>query len=169
MAGRQRVHRYETRCRWRGSTAGGYAAYSRTHTAGATSAAVELTLASDPAFRGDPSLLNPEQLLVISASSCQLLSFLAIAARAGLDVREYDDAAEGLMPEDDEPVRITEIVLRPRIVVGPGTDVERVRAFCEQAHHECYVANSLRTEVRVEPEIVVRDGEMGVTAAGPVG
>lgn len=158
MAVRHRVHRYETRCRWRGSTADGYAAYSRTHTAGATPAAAELTLASDPAFRGDPSLLNPEQLLVISASSCQLLSFLSIAARAGVDVLEYDDAAEGVMPEDDEPVRLTAIVLRPRIVVGPGTDIERVLAFCEQAHHECYIASSLRTEVRVEAEVVVDDG-----------
>lgn len=155
MAVRHRVHHYQTRCHWRGSTGGGYAAYSRTHTAGATPAAAELTLASDPAFRGDPALLNPEQLLVISASSCQLLSFLSIAARAGVEVLEYDDAAEGTMPEDDEPVRITSIVLRPRIVVGQGTDVERVLAFCEQAHHECYVANSLRTEVRVEAEVVV--------------
>lgn len=155
MAVRHRVHHYQTRCRWRGSTGGGYAAYSRTHTAGATPAAAELTLASDPAFRGDPSLLNPEQLLVISASSCQLLSFLSIAARAGMEVLEYDDAAEGTMPEDDEPVRITKIVLRPRIVVGPGTDVARVLAFCEQAHQECYIANSLRTEVRVEAEVVV--------------
>ena len=159
MAVRHRVHRYETRCRWRGSTGDGYAAYSRTHTAGATPAAAELTLASDPAFRGDPALLNPEQLLVISASSCQLLSFLAIAARAGVVVLEYDDAAEGTMPEDEEPVRITEIVLRPRIVVGPGTDAERVLAFCDQAHRECYVANSLRTEVRLEPEIVVQARE----------
>ena len=158
MAGRHRVHRYETRCHWRGSTADGYAAYSRVHTAGATPAAVQLTLASDPAFRGDPSLLNPEQLLVISASSCQLLSFLAIAAQAGVDVVEYDDAAQAVMPEDDPPIRITSITLRPRIVVGPGTDVGRVGELCEQAHHECYVANSLRTEIRVEPEIVVQEG-----------
>ena len=158
---RHRLHRYETWCRWRGATGGGYAAYSRTHHVGATPAVGELTLSSDPAFRGDPSLLNPEQLLVIGASSCQLLAFLAIAARAGVEVLEYDDAAEGLMPEDDEPVRITAITLRPRIVVGLGANIERVRALCEQAHHECYIANSLRTEVRVEPEIAVRAGAAG--------
>ena len=155
MAVRHRVHRYETRCRWSGSTGGGYGAYSRAHTASAIPADAELMLSSDPVFRGNPALLNPEQLLVMAASSCQLLAFLAIAARAGIEVLEYDDAAEGTMPEDDAPVRITAITLRPRIVVGPGTDVERVRAFCVQAHHECYIANSLRTEIRVEPEVVV--------------
>ena len=157
MAIRHRIHRYETHLNWTGSTGSGYAAYSRAHTASATPAVTELTLSSDPVFRGDPALFSPEQLLVIAASSCQLLSFLAIAARAGIDVVAYDDAAEEVMPEDDEPVRITTIALRPRIVVGPGTAVERVRAFCDQAHHECYVANSLRTEIRVEPEIVVRE------------
>jgi organic hydroperoxide reductase OsmC/OhrA len=156
MAIRHRVHRYRTTLRWRGSTGAGYAAYSRAHTATATPAEVTLTLASDPAFRGDPRLLNPEQLVVIAASSCQLLSFLAIAARAGVEVLEYEDDAEGTMPEDDEPVRIASIVLRPRIAVAAGVDPDRVVAFCEQAHHECYVANSLRTEVRVEPEIVVQ-------------
>jgi organic hydroperoxide reductase OsmC/OhrA len=157
MAIRHRVHRYQTTVRWHGSTGGGYAAYSRAHAATATPAEAELTLTADPAFRGDPRLLSPEQLVVIAASSCQLLSFLAIAARAGVDVLEYEDAAEGTMPEGDEPVRITLIVLRPRIVVASDVDPARIAAFCEQAHHECYVANSLRTEVRVEPEIVVRE------------
>jgi organic hydroperoxide reductase OsmC/OhrA len=158
MAIRHRVHHYQATVQWRGSTSAGYAAYPRTLTATAVPAEAELTLASDPAFRGDPRLLNPEQLVVIAASSCQLLSFLAIAARAGVDVLEYEDAAEGTMPDDDEPVRITSIVLRPRIVVAAGVEPARIAAFCEQAHHECYVANSLRTEVRVEPEIVVRNG-----------
>src|SRR5688572_16440571 len=132
MAIRHRVHHYQTNVHWRGSTGAGYAAYSRAHTATATPAEATLTLSSDPGFRGDPALLNPEQLLVISASSCQLLSFLAIAALAGVEVLAYEDAAEATMPEEDEPVRITEIVLRPRIVIGDGVDPARILAFCEQ-------------------------------------
>jgi organic hydroperoxide reductase OsmC/OhrA len=148
-----RVHRYEAECRWEGSTGVGYEAYDRSHTARAAPAPAALELSSDPAFRGRPELLNPEQLVVLAASSCQLLSFLAIAARARLDVRRYEDHAEALMPEDDTPVRLTTIVLRPRIHLARGPSEERVRHLVEQAHHECYVANSLRTEVRVEPEI----------------
>lgn len=151
------VHRYRTRVAWSGSTAGGYEAYDRTHSASAPPADTALRLAADPAFLGDPTLLNPEQLVVLAASSCQLLSFLAVAARARLDVRSYEDDAEAEMPEDDRPVRLTTITLRPRVVLGPGPTVDRVRHLLEVAHRECFIANSLRTEVRIEAEITIDD------------
>ena len=94
-------------------------------------------------------------LLVAAASSCQLLSFLAIAARSGVDVLSYSDDAEGVMPEDDPPTRITRIVLRPRIVVAEGSRLERVERIVHKAHEECYIANSLKTAVEVEPQIKV--------------
>jgi organic hydroperoxide reductase OsmC/OhrA len=100
---------------WSGSTGVGYDHYDRGHHARALPAADGIDLSSDPAFRGDPARTNPEQLLVLAASSCQLLSFLAVAARARLDVVAYTDAAEAVMPEDDPPVRITGITLRPHI------------------------------------------------------
>jgi organic hydroperoxide reductase OsmC/OhrA len=147
------THHYQATCSWRGSTAVGYEQYGRGHDATAPPAAAALELSSDRAFRGDPARLNPEQLVVLAASSCQLLSFLAVCARARVDVTAYDDDAVGVMPEDDQPVRITEIVLRPRIVVSPGPAEDRVRHLVEVAHRECYIANSLRTDIRVEPEI----------------
>lgn len=149
------VHRYTARCSWTGTTGAGYARYDRTHDASAPPASASLTLSADPAFRGDPARLNPEQLLVIAASSCQLLSFLAVAARSRLDVLEYHDEAEAEMPEDDPPVRISAIRLRPRIVAS-GTDAERVRRCVETAHRECYVANSVTSTVTVEPTVEVR-------------
>ena len=75
------THTYETRIAWVGSTAGGYRVYSRAHNGVPFPATQELALSADPAFRGSHELLNPEQLLVMAASSCQLLSFLAVAAR----------------------------------------------------------------------------------------
>jgi len=153
--GAARVHRYTATCAWSGSTAAGYDAYDRAHAGTVPPVPGELALSSDPAFGGDPARMNPEQLLVLAASSCQLLSFLAVAARARLDVRAYRDEAEGVMPEDDRPLRITEIVLRPRIVVGPGPPEERVRGLVESAHRLCFIASSLRTDVRVEPEIEI--------------
>lgn len=106
--------------------------------------------------------MNPEQLLVLSASSCQLLSFLAVAARARIDVVDYRDSAEAVMPEDDRPMRITRIVLRPEITVSAsdsaGPTDEKLRHLCEAAHRECFIANSLRTEVVVEPTFSRRDG-----------
>jgi organic hydroperoxide reductase OsmC/OhrA len=146
-------HVYRTSLSWDGSTAGGYGAYDRGHAVEAPPARTVLSLSGDPAFRGDAELLNPEQLLVAAASSCQLLSFLAIAARSGVDVRSYRDEAEGVMPEDDEPTRITRIVLRPAVVVAAGAPEERVLRIVEKAHEECYIANSLSAEVVLEPTV----------------
>lgn len=145
------VHRYAARISWQGSTGSGYEAYDRAHAAAAPPATAALTLASDPAFRGNPDLLNPEQLLVLAASSCQLLSFLAVAARARIDVVAYEDEAEGEMPEDDKPVRLTRIVLRPRVTIAGDVADDRLDHLSEVAHRECFIANSLRTEVVVDP------------------
>jgi organic hydroperoxide reductase OsmC/OhrA len=149
------VHSYATRLAWNGSTAGGYDDYPREHTLSAPPAEQELRLSSDPHFRGDGRLLNPEQLIVAAASSCQLLEFLALAAKARVDVLEYSDEAEGIMDESDEPARIQRIVLRPRIVVGDGASEEKVRRLVDLAHRYCYVANSLRSEIEIEIEAVI--------------
>jgi organic hydroperoxide reductase OsmC/OhrA len=146
------THRYETRLRWSGSTGLGWARYDRTHTAVAPPAEQEVRLTTGES-KGDPRTLNPEQLVVMAASSCQLLMFLHLAAKARIDVVEYEDEALGLMPEDEEPVHITEITLRPRIVVAGEAAEERVRRLVWTAHEHCFVANSLRSYVRLEPRI----------------
>jgi organic hydroperoxide reductase OsmC/OhrA len=151
------VHHYRAACSWSGSTAVGYRDYDRTHTGSAPPAESPLTLSSDPAFLGDPARLNPEQLVVLAAASCQLLSFLAVAARARLDVRDYRDEATATMPEADPPIRLSEIVLRPRITLVAGPTEERVRHLVEVAHRECFIANSLATPVRVQPVIEFLD------------
>jgi organic hydroperoxide reductase OsmC/OhrA len=139
----------------------GYESYDRAHTSSAPPASTGLMLSADPAFLGNPEKLNPEQLVVVAASSCQLLSFLAIAARARVQVLEYDDRAEAEMPEDDKPMRLTKITLRPRIVVGPGVKEERILKFTKMAHKQCYIANSLSTEVVVEPTVEIREKATG--------
>jgi organic hydroperoxide reductase OsmC/OhrA len=148
------IHRYRVACRWRGSTGPGYEAYDRAHEVEAVPAEAALALSSDQAFRGDATLLNPEQLLVMAAASCQLLSFLAVAARARVDVVDYADDAEGEMPEDVEPMRVTRITLRPRIGVRSDVTDDRIRHLVDVAHRECFIANSLTTEVVIEPEVV---------------
>jgi organic hydroperoxide reductase OsmC/OhrA len=145
------VHRYLARCHWAGSTGAGYDAYDRAHRGVVVPAPSAIDLSSDPAFLGDPQRYNPEQLLVLAASSCQLLSFLAVAARARVDVRGYDDEAEGVMPENVKPLRLTAIRLRPTITVESGHSRERLTHLVEVAHRECYIANSLTCEITVEP------------------
>lgn len=151
----QHVHRYVARVAWTGSTADGYDSYSRAHEGTCPPvrpSAQPLPLSADPAFHGDPARLNPEQLVVLAASSCQMLSFLAVAARARVDVLAYEDDAEGEMPEHDRPVGITRITLRPRITVrDPAPADDRLRQLVETAHRHCFVANSLTSEIAIEP------------------
>lgn len=103
--------------------------------------------------KGDPAVLNPEQLLLMAASSCQMLWFLHLAAKARIDVVSYEDDGEALMPEDEDPVRIHEITLRPRIAVNGDASEERVRKLVEQAHAYCFIANSLNSSMRIEPTV----------------
>lgn len=150
------THTYRTTVEWVGSTGVGYDAYDRGHHVTCFPAMTELDLTSDPAFGGNPAQLNPEQLLLASAASCQLLSFLAVAARARIDVVDYRDKASAAMPEDERPMRITAITLRPVITVRrdvtshPASE-DRLRHLVEVAHRECFIANSLRTEITIVP------------------
>ena len=142
------AHGFEARVHWEGSTSVGYERYDRAHLAVAPPAEQELTVTTAEE-RGDPTQLNPEQLVVMAASSCQLLWFLHLAAKARVDVVEYEDMAVALMPDD----WITEIALRPRIVVASDHSEERVRKLVEQAHAHCNIARTLRSELTIEPRI----------------
>ena len=148
--------RYAARVHWSGSTGLGWDGYDRTHTASAPPAEGQIAMTTGES-KGDPRLSNPEQLVVMAASSCQLLWFLDLAAKARIDVVEYSDEAEGEMPES----RLTRIVLRPRIVVASEASEDRVRRLVELAHHECNIANSLIAEVVVEPVIELQSAHRG--------
>jgi uncharacterized OsmC-like protein len=76
-----------------------------------------------------------------------------------VQVLEYEDHAEAHMSEEEKPMRLSRITLRPRIVVGPGVKEERVSRYTEMAHKQCYVANSLKTDVVVEPKVEIREKE----------
>ena len=145
------THTFDVATAWSGST-DDYATYDRTHRV--TTAGGELELSADAAFLGNPERPNPELLLVAAASSCQLLSFLAVAARSGVEVLDYRDDARGLMPEDEHPVRITRITLRPVVTVR-GADPPRVERLLHKAHEQCYIANSLTARIELDPRIDV--------------
>lgn len=150
------VHRYRARCVWTGSTGGGYDTYSRIHQGSCPPATADLTLSADPIFLGDADHLDPEQLVVLAAASCQLLSFLAAAARAGVDVVSYEDDAEARMASHQGGVRLTLVELSPRIVVARADDLLQVHELVEAAHRQCYIANSLRCPVTVDPVVNAR-------------
>jgi len=141
---------------WTGAEQGGtrdYKSYSREYRAD-FDGKPSITGSSDPAFRGDPALHNPEDLLVLALSSCHMLSYLALAALEGLEVVAYEDAASGTMQQEGRGGRFTEVVLQPRVRLAPGSDLTRAEALHEEAHRTCFIANSVNFPVRHEAEVV---------------
>jgi organic hydroperoxide reductase OsmC/OhrA len=149
-------HHFACRLVWTGAERGGttaYEQYSREVRVD-VDGKPPLALSAAPAFRGDPALHNPEDLLVAALSSCHFLSYAALCARSGVTVVGYEDDATGTMDRVDGVVRFTEVVLRPRVTLAPGSDAVKARALHERAHSICFIASSVDFPVRHEPTIV---------------
>lgn len=99
--------------------------------------------------------VDPEEAFVASLSSCHMLWFLSIAAKRGFVVDAYDDDAIGVMAKNAEgKLAMTTVTLRPTVrFVGEKTpDRAEIDAMHHEAHEECFIANSVKTEVRCEPQ-----------------
>ncbi|WP_435103364.1 OsmC family protein [Arhodomonas sp. AD133] len=153
-----RAHSYRIDLEWRGNCGTGtseYRAYSREY-AIAGPGKPELIGSADPAFLGDASHYNPEDLLVASLSACHMLWYLHLCADAGVTVTAYRDDAGGTMEKvADGGIAFTEVVLAPRVTVSPDSDRERAAALHEDAHARCFIARSVNFPVRCRPEIEV--------------
>jgi organic hydroperoxide reductase OsmC/OhrA len=112
---------------------------------------ITLEMSSAPGFRGNSSRANPEQLLVSSLSACHALTYLFLAAKNGVPVVGYADHAEGWLERADGMMRMTRVTLRPRIVVLDGADANKARELVEKAHAQCFIGNSVSTNVSIEP------------------
>jgi organic hydroperoxide reductase OsmC/OhrA len=97
--------------------------------------------------------VDPEEAFVASLSSCHMLFFLSIAAKRGFVVDSYEDEAVGLLGKgDDGKTWMTEVTLRPRVSFhGDAPDADALEQLHHQAHELCYIANSVRTKITVEP------------------
>lgn len=113
---------------------------------------------ADPAFHGDPTLYNPEDLLLSSVAACHMLSYLAVCAHARIGVRSYEDAPVATLARRDGKVRFVDVLLRPKVVLNTGSDIEKARALHEKAHSICVIVNSVNFPVRHEAEVMFSDG-----------
>jgi organic hydroperoxide reductase OsmC/OhrA len=143
--------------RWtRTSTDFTYESYNRAHDMIFKEGAIRVPASSATAFRGDAGRVDPEEAYVASLSSCHMLTFLAICARKRLTVDSYEDDAVGVLEKGSNgKLWVARVTLRPRIVFAPGSLVER-RALAELhhlSHAECFIANSVNTEVTVAPHL----------------
>jgi organic hydroperoxide reductase OsmC/OhrA len=106
------------------------------------------------AFGGDDARWNPEDLLAGALSTCHMLYFLALAAKARVQVTGYQDHAEAELETVEKISRVGRIALRPVITVAAGSDHAKVRELFEKAHKYCVIANTIQSEVILEPSVV---------------
>lgn len=154
-----KAHKYVTRIEWTGNTGSGtadYKSYERSH-----SIIIEnkptIIASSDPAFRGDKSRHNPEELFVSSFSSCHMLWYLHLCAINNVVVEEYSDIAEGYMMEEANGTgHFTEVVLNPHVVVSSQEMIARAIELHKKANAYCFLANSVKFPVRHQPRVTAR-------------
>ena len=126
-----------------------YDAYPRNHAISFKNGQETVIFSSSPAYKGDASKADPEDLLVAALSSCHMLSFLAIAAKKKLTVHSYQDDAVGFLENDSGKLWMTRVILRPKVAID--ADAEALAHIHHLAHEACFIANSVKTLVSVEP------------------
>ena len=144
-------HSYKTTVTWTGNTGtgtSGYRAYERSHTIAAEKQ-IEIPGSSDPAFRGDKTRYNPEELLLAALSGCHLLSYLHECAISGVVVTNYVDNATGTMVETENGGgHFTEVMLNPVVTVADVSMIEKANELHEKAGELCFIASSVNFPVR---------------------
>ena len=125
-----------------------YEAYPRNHTI-TFKDNPPMTFSAAAPYRGDPSKGDPEDMLVAALSSCHMLSFLAICAKKRITVEAYDDDATGWLENEGGKLWMTRVVLRPKVRIDAAPEI--LNEIHHLAHDACFIANSVRTVVTVEP------------------
>ena len=131
-----------------------YQKYSRDHT-WKFDGGHEMQASAAPAYLGNPSNTDPEEAFVASLSSCHMLTFLAVACKKKFVMDEYSDEAVGHMEKNAEgKLAITRVVLRQKTKFSGDKQPskEELEKMNHAAHDQCFIANSVKTEVTVEPQ-----------------
>ena len=131
--------------------------YSREHTwtfDGGMVVSASSSPAVVPVPMSNPAYVDPEEAFVASLSSCHMLTFLAICARKRFAVDAYDDEAEGTLEKGPKgKLWMAHVTLRPRVRFASGVhiDAATLAELHHLAHRDCFIANSVNTEIAVEP------------------
>jgi peroxiredoxin-like protein len=113
-----------------------------------------IEVAAPPEFKGNEGIWSPEHLYVASVNACFMITFLAIAEFSKLEFASFTCQARGkLEKEEARGYRITEISLKPKLVLRHDRDQERASRILEKAEKSCLISNSINTAITLEPEI----------------
>ena len=147
-------HNYETKIVWSGNTGNGtenYKSYERSHKI-VIENKIDLQSSSDPAFLGDKTKHNPEDLLVSAISSCHMLWYLHLCSVNGIIVTEYEDNASGKMIESDiNGGQFIEVTLKPNVTITKKEKIEKANELHKEANKMCFIANSCNFPIKHIP------------------
>jgi organic hydroperoxide reductase OsmC/OhrA len=152
-------HHYKATIHWTGNKGTGtssYRNYERSHTINIENKA-SIEGSSDPAFRGDKTKHNPEELLLSSLSSCHMLWYLHFCSEEGIIVTDYKDEATGIMTEtDDGSGHFTSVTLHPTVTVTEESIIEKAKELHHKAGQFCFIARSVNFPVEHIPTLLVK-------------
>lgn len=152
---------YGCRITWTGNLGTGtsaYDAYGRSHDI-AIAGKPPVRGSADRAYRGDPGLHNPEDLLIAAVSACHMLTYLALCARNGVTVLAYDDRAQGTLTTGQGRPAFAEIMLSPTVTVSDAAHEALARRLHETAREKCVIANSCSMPIRHAVDIRIASGQ----------
>ena len=153
-------HKYSLTVQWTGNNGQGtndYHPYERSHTVHIDNK-VDIYCSSDPAFRGDKTKHNPEELFVASIASCHMLWFLHLCAEAGIIVLNYTDNATGIMQETENGSgHFIEVLLQPLVIVSDPSMIEKANDLHAKANQFCFIANSCNFPIHHKPTCKTND------------
>lgn len=144
-------HAYPFMLTWTGNTL--QEGYSRDAEATA-SGKVAIPVSSAAEYAGTAHRWNPEDLLGAALANCHMLTFLALCAKARVEVTRYEDHAESILDTLEKVTWVAEIHLKPTIRVARGTSKAKVEELFQKAHKYCFVANSIKSRVVMAPLVV---------------
>lgn len=113
-----------------------------------------LEVAAPPEFQGHEGIWTPEHFFVASVNACFMTTFLAIAANSKLEFVSFSSEAKGRLERVEKiGYQLTEIQLRPRLTIRQPRDLERAARVLEMAEKNCFISNSIKSVVKLEPQV----------------
>ena len=141
------MEEYSTELEWEGDRIG-------TLTSGS---GIPIKFSSPSKYKGVDNRASPEELLIAAENTCYLLTFVAMAEKMRFEFLSYSCKAVGVLEKTDEGTAVTMITLRPKIVVKNEEIAEKTEKALEISMRHCFIGNSIKSEIVLEPEIIVSD------------
>lgn len=143
----ENIHFYNTAIRWENGRKGKLTSPELPET---------IIVSTPPEFpKGEPNIWSPEHLYVAAANSCLMTTFLAIAENSKLDFISFDSSATGKLEKIDGNFMISEIELKPVVVLKNEKDKERALRIIEKSESACLISNSMKSKVILSPEVII--------------